>query len=237
MTITVYTKPACVQCSATYKALDKQGIAYDKVDITLDSEARDYVMALGYLQAPVVVAGNDHWSGFRPDRIKALAGDGADARKRRRRVRHGQPGAQPGLFLQRVGEHPPLRAEAGCSRHADTAAWPHRGRRAVRAGAAHVRRRPRHPEHQCRWLCPQAGHRLFEQRTQPLVDPWRHRRGQQQLRCRIRLRGQRGLPQVRRSVPLPLRTDGNRGRRAAVRAGLADFWKEKTCHQPSLQSL
>ena len=55
MTITVYSKPACVQCTATYKALDKQGIAYEKVDITLDSEARDYVMALGYLQAPVVV--------------------------------------------------------------------------------------------------------------------------------------------------------------------------------------
>jgi glutaredoxin-like protein NrdH len=25
-----------------------------------------------YLQAPVVVADDDHWSGFRPDRIKAL---------------------------------------------------------------------------------------------------------------------------------------------------------------------
>ncbi len=73
MSITVYTKPACVQCSATFKALDKQGIGYEKVDITLDNEARDYVMALGYLQAPVVVAGNDHWSGFRPDRIRALA--------------------------------------------------------------------------------------------------------------------------------------------------------------------
>ena len=73
MSITVYTKPACVQCSATYKALDKQGLSYDTVDISLDSEARDYVMALGYLQAPVVVAGNDHWSGFRPDRIKGLA--------------------------------------------------------------------------------------------------------------------------------------------------------------------
>ena len=72
MTITVYTKPACVQCNATYKALEKQGIAYEKVDISLDTEARDYVMALGYLQAPVVVAGNEHWSGFRPDRIKAL---------------------------------------------------------------------------------------------------------------------------------------------------------------------
>src|SRR3954471_8103529 len=69
--ITVYTKPACVQCNATYKALDKQGIAYEKVDISLDSAARSYVMSLGYLQAPVVVTGNDHWSGFRPDRIKA----------------------------------------------------------------------------------------------------------------------------------------------------------------------
>ena len=77
--ITVYTKPACVQCNATYKALDKQGIAYEKVDITLDVEARDYVMALGYLQAPVVVTGDDHWSGFRPDRIKALAGSALSA--------------------------------------------------------------------------------------------------------------------------------------------------------------
>ena len=73
MTVTVYTKPACVQCNATYKALDKQGIAYHVVDITEEPGARDYVMALGYLQAPVVVAGKDHWSGFRPDRIKALA--------------------------------------------------------------------------------------------------------------------------------------------------------------------
>ncbi|MFF0546099.1 glutaredoxin-like protein NrdH [Nocardia thailandica] len=73
MTITVYTKPACVQCNATYKALDKVGVSYEVVDISENADARDYVMALGYLQAPVVVAGEDHWSGFRPDRIKALA--------------------------------------------------------------------------------------------------------------------------------------------------------------------
>lgn len=71
--VTVYTKPACVQCNATYKALDKLGIEYQVVDISVDDEAREYVMALGHLQAPVVVAGSDHWSGFRPDRIKALA--------------------------------------------------------------------------------------------------------------------------------------------------------------------
>ncbi|WP_194823980.1 glutaredoxin-like protein NrdH [Nocardia sp. XZ_19_231] len=73
MTITVYTKPACVQCNATYKALDKVGVDYDVIDISENDEARDFVMALGYLQAPVVVAGEDHWSGFRPDRIKSLA--------------------------------------------------------------------------------------------------------------------------------------------------------------------
>ncbi|WP_433565340.1 glutaredoxin-like protein NrdH [Nocardia sp. CA-151230] len=72
MTITVYTKPACVQCNATYRALDKAGVDYSVIDISENHEARDYVMALGYLQAPVVVAGDDHWSGFRPDRIKAL---------------------------------------------------------------------------------------------------------------------------------------------------------------------
>ncbi|KXP13351.1 NrdH-redoxin [Tsukamurella pulmonis] len=77
--ITVYTKPACVQCNATYKALDKAGLDYRVVDITEDAEGRDYVMALGYLQAPVVVAGDAHWSGFRPDRVKALAAVAATA--------------------------------------------------------------------------------------------------------------------------------------------------------------
>ena len=77
MKITVYTKPACVQCNATYKALDKQGLDYEVVDITTNDEAREYVLALGYLQAPVVVVDDEHWSGFRPDRIKALAAKAA----------------------------------------------------------------------------------------------------------------------------------------------------------------
>jgi glutaredoxin-like protein NrdH len=72
MSITVYSKPACVQCNATYRALDKAGVDYTIVDISMDPAARDYVMALGHMQAPVVVAGSDHWSGYRPDRIRAL---------------------------------------------------------------------------------------------------------------------------------------------------------------------
>lgn len=72
MTVTVYTKPGCVQCRATFKALDKAGIEYSVIDVATDHEARAYVESLGYLAAPVVVAGQDHWSGFRPDRIGRL---------------------------------------------------------------------------------------------------------------------------------------------------------------------
>lgn len=73
MAITVYSKPNCVQCNVTYRALDKAGLRYETVDISLDVEALEQVRTLGYAQAPVVVAGEDHWSGFRPDKIKALA--------------------------------------------------------------------------------------------------------------------------------------------------------------------
>ena len=79
MSVTVYSKPSCVQCNATKKALDRAGLEYDLVDISADDEARDYVMALGYVQAPVVEANGEHWSGFRPDRIKGLASLAASA--------------------------------------------------------------------------------------------------------------------------------------------------------------
>ncbi|MBC7299786.1 glutaredoxin-like protein NrdH [Nocardia salmonicida] len=72
--ITVYSTPECVQCHATYRALEKAGADYHVVDISHDARARDFVIGLGYSQAPVVVSGDDHWSGFRPDRIRASIG-------------------------------------------------------------------------------------------------------------------------------------------------------------------
>lgn len=72
MSITVYTKPACVQCNATYRALDKRGISYETVDVTVDDAALARIKDLGYLQAPVVITEDDHWSGFRPDKIAEL---------------------------------------------------------------------------------------------------------------------------------------------------------------------
>ncbi len=78
MSITVYSKPNCVQCNATYRALDKQGLPYEVVDLTQDAEAMESVKALGYQQAPVVFADGDHWAGFRPDKIKSLAAVAAE---------------------------------------------------------------------------------------------------------------------------------------------------------------
>ena len=57
-----------MQCNATKKALDRAGLDYEVVDISLE-----YVLSLGYMQAPVVEVDGDHWSGFRPERISSLA--------------------------------------------------------------------------------------------------------------------------------------------------------------------
>ncbi|GAB5432296.1 MAG: glutaredoxin-like protein NrdH [Epibacterium sp.] len=72
MSITVYSKPACVQCTATTRALEAKGISFDLVDLTEDAAALEMVQGLGYRQAPVVVAGEEHWAGFRPDLIGQL---------------------------------------------------------------------------------------------------------------------------------------------------------------------
>lgn len=73
MSITVYSKPTCVQCTATTRALDRQGIDYTVVDISEDAQAFALVSELGYRQVPVVIAGEQHWAGFRPDMISALS--------------------------------------------------------------------------------------------------------------------------------------------------------------------
>ena len=73
MTITVYSKPACVQCTATTRALEARGLSFDVIDLTADDAAFSHVSDLGYRQVPVVVAGDDHWAGFRPDLIGRLS--------------------------------------------------------------------------------------------------------------------------------------------------------------------
>lgn len=79
--LVILSQPACVQCTSTYRALDKKGIPYDSFNMGDEAEAlagkafHEEAKALGYMQAPIGLAldadGNtvDHWSGFRPDKI------------------------------------------------------------------------------------------------------------------------------------------------------------------------
>lgn len=76
--ITVYSKPNCPQCTATYRKLKSLGLPHDSIDVTEDAEALAFIRALGYQQAPVVVVreGEEvkkHWSGFRLDLLKKEA--------------------------------------------------------------------------------------------------------------------------------------------------------------------
>lgn len=71
--ITVYSLPSCVQCMQTKKLLTREGYEYSEVMLNEDEVANEKVKALGYKSAPVVIAGERHWSGFRPDIIMSLA--------------------------------------------------------------------------------------------------------------------------------------------------------------------
>lgn len=71
--ITVYTLPGCVQCGATFRALDKKGVRYTVADLSQDPAKADYFRdVLGHAQAPIVTTGSGNWSGFRPDKIATL---------------------------------------------------------------------------------------------------------------------------------------------------------------------
>ena len=70
--ITVYSKPACVQCEQTKKLLTKNGLEFETIDITEDVDAYNKVVKMGFMSAPVVVTDNDSWAGFQPDKINGL---------------------------------------------------------------------------------------------------------------------------------------------------------------------
>lgn len=82
--IDIYSKPNCVQCNATYRAFDAKGLVegthWQKHDLAApenDATLQWIMEDLNYSQAPVVVVDDDnHWSGFRPDKIATLTPEG-----------------------------------------------------------------------------------------------------------------------------------------------------------------
>lgn len=77
--VTMLTKPQCRQCRKTVKAMDGHGIVYKIIDITESEVSLAWALENDFRGAPIVVVGEattegfGAWTGFRPDRIAALA--------------------------------------------------------------------------------------------------------------------------------------------------------------------
>lgn len=72
MLVTVYAKANCAACDMTKKELLKRGVSYEERQIDVNPIYLEEVKEMGFASAPVVVTKNDKWSGFRPDKIKAI---------------------------------------------------------------------------------------------------------------------------------------------------------------------
>ena len=71
--VTLFAKTSgCQQCVATKKHLDRQGTPYAVRYVDEDPAAADWVKLLGYQSVPVVMVGDMHWSGYRPDKLNEL---------------------------------------------------------------------------------------------------------------------------------------------------------------------
>lgn len=70
--VIVYSNPNCVQCEQTKRYLTQNGIAFEAKMITSSPEVLPIIEENGYTSAPVVVAGDQSWSGFRPEKLLSL---------------------------------------------------------------------------------------------------------------------------------------------------------------------
>lgn len=69
----VIGKPDCQGCKLTTKMLDQFGIEYTYSDVEKSEDSMSLAKRLGYTSLPIIFLSEDeHWSGFRPDLLRAL---------------------------------------------------------------------------------------------------------------------------------------------------------------------
>lgn len=71
--VTVYTTPDCVQCRMTKKVLTDNGVPFTEVSLATHPEKVEEFKSRNLMTAPIVVAGDSEWSGFKPERLRGLA--------------------------------------------------------------------------------------------------------------------------------------------------------------------
>lgn len=73
--VVVYSKPGCGACVASKRVLDKAGVEYRSVDVSVDSAAREMLVERGFSAMPVVAPAGDVGSwfgGFQLDRLREV---------------------------------------------------------------------------------------------------------------------------------------------------------------------
>ena len=73
MLVTVYTTPNCMACNSTKRQFEKLGVRYDEVALDQHPDLVEDFRNAGLTQAPIVVVDNQKWSGYRHEKIHALA--------------------------------------------------------------------------------------------------------------------------------------------------------------------
>lgn len=70
--ITVYGRHNCPQCRATVRKAEALGLSVSYVDLDDDIAAAARLLTQNHRSIPVVEAGDQVWSGFRPDLLEKL---------------------------------------------------------------------------------------------------------------------------------------------------------------------
>lgn len=73
MSITVYSKSGCPECTFTKKYLESENISYEEKRVDLNETYLEEVVLLGYRTLPVVkINENETFTGYRPERLENL---------------------------------------------------------------------------------------------------------------------------------------------------------------------
>jgi glutaredoxin-like protein NrdH len=69
MSVIVYSKNNCINCTATKNELNKRGVNFTEINMSTNRDALLKVKAMKFREAPVVVTDNDAWSGHNMEKI------------------------------------------------------------------------------------------------------------------------------------------------------------------------
>lgn len=70
--VTIYSKNNCVQCKMTKRFLEQHNVAFKEINLDEQPEFIEHVKNLGFSAAPIVETENEAFSGFQPNKLKAL---------------------------------------------------------------------------------------------------------------------------------------------------------------------